>query len=117
MKKNIVSTFSALFICFASFAQSAKENTSVYPTPKWISDKGYWVVESNVHMPDKSIVYFYTNDNVLVYKEKLEGMVLNLKRRKTKMNLKQVLEQSVYAYEKNHRFSEDESWVAGLIKK
>ncbi|MGE5105912.1 MAG: hypothetical protein ACM3H8_00070, partial [Sphingobacteriales bacterium] len=66
--------------------------------------------------PDKSVVYFYTNDNVLVYKEKMNGVVLNLKKRKTKMQLKQVLEQSVYAYEQKHHSSENEMWVANTIK-
>lgn len=118
MKKSIVLIIAALFIVFNSFAQAEDENpVNSYPTPKWVSEKGYWVIESNLKTPDQSIVYFYTNDDVLVYKEKINGLVLNLNKRKIKMSLKQVLEQSVYAYEKLHKPSENEMWVVNTIKR
>lgn len=69
--------------------------------PKWISEKGYWVIESNIKTPKSSIVRFYTNDRHLIYTEKVEGVKLNVKKKKTLMNLKNVLEKVVYAWEKN----------------
>jgi hypothetical protein len=63
--------------------------------PRWISDKGYWVAESNVHTPTQCTIRFYNNDHVMVYSEKVEGIKLKLQKRKVKMNLKKVLESSI----------------------
>ena len=118
MKKNLLVTITTLFIVISSFAQARDESdVNTYPTPKWVSENGYWVIETNLKTPDHSIVYFYTNKDVLVYKEELTGVVLNLKKRKIKMCLKQVLDQSVYAYEKLRKPSENEMWVANTIKR
>lgn len=116
MKKNLFAAFVSLFITVGIFAQVDEEQTQNYPTPKWISNKGYWVIESNKQTPQNSIVYFYSNDNVLVYKEKIEGVVINLKKRQTKMNLKRVLEQSVFTYEKMKKPAENEMWVINTIR-
>ena len=66
MKKQLfVTLFLGLILHTALFAQDKARDT-----PEWVSDKGWWVVESNIHTPKKHIVYFYNNDGVLVYKEK-----------------------------------------------
>jgi hypothetical protein len=86
-------------------------------TPSWISDKGWWVVESNIHTPKQHIVYFYNKDGVLVYKEKIEGLRLNAARRNVKIQLKQVLETSVLAWEKQHQPKENEALVVNQLRK
>ena len=96
----------------AVFAQSSQPST-----PKWVSDKGWWVVESNIHSPKQHIVYFYNNDGTLVYKEKVEGLRLNPNKRIIKMELKQVLETSVLAWEKQHQSKENESLVINRLRK
>ncbi len=68
--------------------------------PDWVSDKGYWVVESNIHSPLDHIITFYNNENELLYKETITGVKLNPEKRKVKMKLKKVLESAVLAWEK-----------------
>ncbi len=122
MKKIFFAISFTLLLSFFSvtvFAQSEEEatETTVYPTPKWVSEKGYWVIESNIHTPKLNIIYFYNNDGVLVYKENVDGIVINLKKRSVKMNLKRVLEQSLIAFKENQKASENEMLVINRIKK
>ena len=85
-KALMFSTFFA-FVFITAFSQD--EPTRI---PKWYSEKGYWVVESNIHSPLEHIVRFYNNDNVLLYKETLTNTRLNPEKRSVKMKLKKVLE-------------------------
>lgn len=111
MKKMCLAvSLSCLF--FIAAAQEKKDHT-----PKWVSNTGYWVVESNTKTPDISTVYFYNNNDVLVYKEHLEGVRLSLNKRKIKMRLKTVLEQAVYTYEQKKFIPENENWLLLAIKK
>ncbi|MBO9564731.1 MAG: hypothetical protein J7621_18275 [Niastella sp.] len=84
--------------------------------PRYVSEKGYWVAESNINVPKQYTIHFYNNDHVEVYKEKVEGVVLKLQRRKVKMNLKKVLETAVVAWEKQRQTKENEGWVVNAIK-
>lgn len=95
-----------------AFAQQIK-----HMPPSWVSDKGWWVVESNIHSPKQHIVYFYNNEGVLVYKEKLEGIRLKPEKAAIKMHLKEVLEASVLAWEKQHLLKENESLVVNRLRK
>ena len=67
--------------------------------PAWVSEIGYWVVESNTHSPSRHIVLFYNNDNVLMYKETLEGIKLDPQKRRVKMKLKKALEASARTWQ------------------
>jgi hypothetical protein len=73
------------------------------PIPKWISLKGYWVIETNLKSSAVTILYFYNNDNHLMYKENLEGLKINLAKRRTKMRLKRMLEQKFALYEQTKK--------------
>jgi hypothetical protein len=86
------------------------------PVPEWVSAKGWWMVESNIHSPKQHIVHFYNNDRVLVYKEKLEGVRLNPEKRKIKIQLKQALEAAVVAWEKEGEVKSDGSLVINSLK-
>lgn len=77
--------------------------------PAWVSDKGYWVVESNIHQPGYHTVFFYDNENSLMYKETLQGVKLNTEKRSVKMKLKKALETSAATW---HRTIDDQ--VAGI---
>lgn len=119
MKKILFTTCITLVISFFStalFAQAEETSTS-YPTPKWVSENGYWVVESNVNNPKISTIYFYNINNVMVYKEDVNGIEIKLKRRRVKMGLKKVLEQSVLVFNKKQKAAENEMLVMNLIKK
>jgi hypothetical protein len=92
MKLVIITGF--IFCLAAALPAAAQQD--VRPIPSWVSDRGYWVVE-NSHA-DSSIVYFYNNDNQLLYKEAIKGR-LNADRKKTKLWLTKQLEQVVTACE------------------
>jgi hypothetical protein len=84
--------------------------------PAWASAKGWWMVETATRSPKQQIVYFYNNDGVLVYKEKLKGIRLNPEKRKTKIHLKQALEAAVVTWEKERKVKDSGSLVAGFLR-
>ena len=117
MKKTIISFAIAVALSFFSnfcFAQQEEQKSNA---PKWVSDKGYWVVESNVHTPKSNTLYFYNNDHLLVYKEKVEGMKIKLNKKKVLMRLKSVLDQSVTAWEEQHIAKENAMLVSVALRK
>lgn len=89
----------ALSFLFAS-ATNAQEEEPRQETPKWVSEKGYWVVESNKKTPKGAIVYFYTNENILVYKEEIKNQKLKLSRKKTLLRFKAALEEAIANHER-----------------
>jgi hypothetical protein len=113
----IVLTLSVFFTATGVFAQHEPGAAGFYRTPQWVSDKGYWVIESHKNNPSSNILYFYNNEKVLVYKEKTEGVVINIHKRSIKMRLKKVLDQSVLAYEQRKHGAENERWVMNLLKR
>jgi hypothetical protein len=118
MKKHFTLFVLALLFagfCFAQEEESTPSQKSV--VPKWVSSKGYWVVEGNVHTPKSNVIYFYTTDNVLVYKEKVEGMKIKVAKAKVCMKLKTALEQAVTLWEATHIAKENETLVALALKK
>ncbi len=98
MKQNlriwmIVVTFN--LVSFIGYAQNRPSKI-----PRWVSEKGYWVIESNINSPVNHIIRFYNNENELLYQETLTGVKMNAGKRKVKMKLKKVLESSFLAWEK-----------------
>src|SRR4051812_32447254 len=111
LKQCILPVLLTLFVT-AAFGQ---DNEAATPsTPKWISEKGYWVIENNINTPDTSVVHFYNNNNVLLYSEKVQGITLNLKKRKPLMALKKALEESVLAWQMFHRTNKTPQLVSIL---
>jgi hypothetical protein len=113
MKKHLFLTLLlGLLVQAAAFAQDNQPSS-----PEWVSAKGWWVVESNVHTPKQHIVYFYNNDGVLVYKEKIDGLRINTARHTTRMQLKQVLESAVLAWENKQQFKDNQALVVNSLRK
>jgi len=118
MKKVFSAFLIFLFTGISSVAFSQDQDLVFTPvTPKWISDKGFWQIESNKKTPENSIIYFFNNEGTLVYKERIEGLTINLRKKKVLMTLKKVLEDSVIAWEERHSFDENGKRVVGLFKK
>jgi len=90
-----------LLLAIGSIKGITQETTTDRPIPRWVSEKGYWQVVSNIKDPKNFMLYFFNNEGTLVYQEKVEGVKLDLKKKKTLMRLKRALEQSVVAWE-NH---------------
>jgi hypothetical protein len=114
--KIVIAAVLLTVVCFAAQARQQEETISADPKPKWISNKGFWVVKGNVGNPKENTVYFYNNNNVEVYKEVVSGEILKLKKRKTLMTLKKTLETAVIAWEQNKPVNE-KLFVAALGNK
>jgi hypothetical protein len=118
MKTNFRFTILLSALLTTTLVSIAQDEAQPVPQsiPRWISEKGYWVIESNVKTPFNSIIHFYNNDNVLVYRERVEGVRINLNRTRTKMRLKKILEQSILAWQKDHLPKQDEQWDARAFR-
>lgn len=115
MKKQIL--LFALSLTIAGFCFAQDEQPQKPATPKWVSDKGYWVIENNVHNQKSNVIYFYTTDNVLVYKERVDGVKIKVNKAKVCMRLKSALEQAVTVWEATHEANENKAIVAVALKK
>ena len=98
MKPNLLSLILAAVFFFLIFPASAQHETASRQPPSWISNAGYWVVESNRQRPKEAVVYYYTNAHVLVYKEEIKNKKLKLTNTATLLRLKQSLEIAVASY-------------------
>ena len=99
MRHSILAAIITAVSLFFSLITNAQEEEQKLETPKWASDKGFWVVESNKKTPKQSTVYFYNNENILVYKEEIINKKLKVSRKKTLLRLKSALEEAVLSYE------------------
>ncbi|HEV7332469.1 MAG TPA: hypothetical protein VGN63_15635 [Flavisolibacter sp.] len=102
MKPKLLSIIPAVAFFFFTFPASAQNETASQP-PSWISNAGYWVVESNRQQPKEAVVYYYTNAHVLVYKEEIKNKKLKLTNPATLLRLKQSLEVAVASYANGRR--------------
>lgn len=115
MKQQLKKWMAAAVFTLLTISAFAQDEESPVAAP-WVSDKGYWVVESNIHSPLNHIVRFYTNENVLVYTENISGMKLNPVKRKVKMKLKEVMESLVLAWQKNRQPEANKDYVTAKLK-
>jgi hypothetical protein len=91
----------------SAFSQQAADSSLTKHT-----EKGYWVTEAE-KKPARYTLYFYNNQNVLVYKEEI-GQKLNIKKAWVRKLLKEVLEQSVAIHEKKLAESERQTVAARI---
>lgn len=103
-----------LFVSLNSHAQgwAVQKNRQ----PRWISDKGFWQVESNIHSPRKNTVYFFNSEKVLIYKENVNGVKLNLSKTRVKMRLKKALEAAILAWNNERVLLTDRDLVSTLFR-
>lgn len=121
MKEQVKTWIAVTVFCFftnCNFAQDLNGTEQYEPSVSspWVSDKGYWVAESNIKTPLNHIIRFYTNENILVYTEKLSGVKLNINKRKVKMKLKKALEISLLAWEQHKQPLTDKDYVIALLR-
>lgn len=103
--------FLFLLIAGICHAQDKQE-----PASPWVSDKGYWNTESNIHDPLHHIIRFYTHDGRLFHTEKLSGVKLNVEKRKTKMKLKKALEQTMELYSRQEPPQQISEYLVAYLK-
>ena len=110
VRKFFMVTVFGLILC-ASYGQ---RDSSI--TAPWASDKGYWVVEGNIHTPLDHIIRFYNNANDLVYTETLSGVKLDIRKRRVKMKLKKALETALLLCEQRKEPETISIDIAGILK-
>lgn len=64
---------------------------ALVPAPAQTTPAGYWVVETNDRTRDHTVVQFYDLDDQLLYEERLEGVHLDISRRRHVRLLNQTL--------------------------
>jgi hypothetical protein len=118
MKKIFLalSFISVMAACSLTGQAQATNKAKSSRTPKWVSNNGYWNIETNTHDRRMSTVYFYNNDHQLIYTEKVEGMVIRYKKRSVKLDMKKALDESVLAYNQKQQASENGMLVQNLIR-
>lgn len=114
MKQNIKKWATCILLVLLS-VYCLSQDAPNKKIPKWVPDKGYWIIESNIHSPSDHIIWFYTNDKQLVYKEDLNGIRLNIAKRKIRMKLKKVLDASIALWEQKKITEENKDYVTAIL--
>jgi len=109
MKRAIGKYFVTGIFILISFISFTQHND--HSVPAWVSDKGYWVLESNLQQPLQHTLRFYSNKDVLIGVQEITSKKLNIKRRKVKMQLKSMLESSLLAWTREKTASDSSSLV------
>ena len=109
----LLATLVFLSLAAATFGQGRQSRISHSPK------EGFWVVESQPKQ--KCVVFFYNNDNQLIYKEVIAKKRLNIKQVKTQESLNAVLEQALRQWATSQKSGEspvpsDQQWLATEIK-
>lgn len=107
--KSLLAIVFLSLVTASVFAQSEKQ-------APWVSDKGFWVVESNVKEPQHHTLRFYTNEGALMYTETIKGVKLNLNKKKVKMQLKAALETASLAWQQSKKPDTNKDYVAAVLK-
>jgi len=109
MKKIFKVQAMLLGLILAALSINAQEGESgpvASVIPKYVSDKGYWVVEGNIHKKEEHTVHFYNNDDLKIYQQTITGK-LKLNKRKTLMHIKRMLDTAVLAWEQKRPLDEN----------
>ena len=114
--KSIIIVAILSLITLGAFARNTVFRIEEKPKfPPWVSDKGYWVIESNMSSPKDHVISFYNTENLLVYKETLTNISFNPDKRKVRMKLKKILETSVVAWQIKKRVGEKMALVKSVL--
>ena len=114
MKRQVKKLF--LAAVFGIIVSVAYAQTDPPIVAAWASDKGYWVVETNIHDLQNNIIRFYNNQDELVYTEKLVGVKLDINKRKVKMKLKKALEKTLLLCEQHKKPEAISDYVVAILK-
>ena len=111
-----MTTTSKFFACVIALLSFSTAITAQAKIPKWLPENGNWMVETNINKPLHSVIYFYTNEGEVIYKETLDGLRLRLEKRKVKMRLKKVLESALTAWKQNKKLAEEQQLVVSKFR-
>jgi len=108
-------SISTLVIVLALAYMPARSQHEPPKAPSWLTGSGFWVVENNGRTPRHHILYFYNDAHVLIYKETIEGVKLNLQSARVKKKLKRILNKSLLAWQKHQQAKENEELAKNLL--
>ena len=113
-RRTLFATAFFLSLSAFTFGQGRQTRQSTSPS------QGFWVVESQPKQ--NCVVFFYTNDNQLIYKENLAKKRINLKQAKTREGLNAVLEQALQQWAVSQQpggaaMPTDQQWLATEFRK
>lgn len=114
MKQTIKFILAVTIFCFTSFYSLGQDEPPF--NTRWVSAKGYWVLEENIHKPTEQVIRFYNNDNLLLYQETLTNMKMNVAKRRIKMKLKKLLESTITTWEQNKIVRQNQNYVSMILK-
>jgi hypothetical protein len=57
------------------------------------TDSLYWVVETNIHHPNYTIIHFYNHRNVKVHEVRLQGVYIDIRNPKQRKKLDLLMKQ------------------------
>ncbi|WP_207493151.1 hypothetical protein [Aridibaculum aurantiacum] len=115
MKQLLISTLLFTILVTGSQSSFAQEQEQQKTTKcKWVSDKGFWIVESNINDKTWATIHFYNNDNQRIYSEMVDGRSINIKKKRTLMKLKHALDSALVAWE---NVNKQNNHIAGLSNK
>ena len=113
--KQVLSSIFAVALLFLTVTASAQNKNAKLPLG--INDTGgYWVIESNVNHPRSSVIHFYNHNNVEIYSENIEGVVLKVGKKKTVQRLNKVLGDALLAWEQKQLFYTNDGLVRNIFK-
>lgn len=92
-----------ILVCCLGLGLNVMAQTKKTKLKPWVCTNGFWVVETNVKTPLLNKVRFYTNNGLLMEEKEMNGARLNVKKRKVKIELKQMLETVALAWEQQHK--------------
>ena len=107
MKAPLFLLFSIAFFNCNSLLQAQSQSD----VPKWMSEKGYWVIQSNLKTPKDATIFFYTPQHELIYKELISGKKINIEKIKTRKHLEKVLNQAITVWGKEGVVKENQQLV------
>ena len=93
MKKKYI--FCSLMTISMMFFTASSQNMVLTKEP-------YWVVESNLKTPKHSIIYFYTQENILMHKQTVSGKKLKANNIKVQRKLNKILQEINTAWQKEN---------------
>lgn len=102
----IVQVACLMLFVFAANAQNDKSAGS---------QKGFWVVVTNVHVKKEAIIQFYNDEKRLIYEEKITGKKLKLNKIKTIRCLEEGLDKAINAFNNDKAVLKDKGWIAMLL--
>src|SRR5512138_20255 len=108
---RLIAVLLFLFILNFSFAQNGRSKA-----PRWVPNEGSWVVEQNENQPRHNIIRFYNEQHELIYTETLDGISLDVQRKKVKMKLKKLLENRIVSWSMNKTKETDKGYVAAAFR-